>query len=62
MEIQESLNSDIAMILDHLIDIDSPKELQKNAIDTTNTWAEMPEAFIKIVINLCLVLFTEGST
>ena len=39
MEIQESLNSDIAMILDHLIDIDSPKELQKNAIDTTNTWA-----------------------
>ena len=39
MEIQQSLNSDIAMILDHLIDIDSSKELQKNAIDTTNTWA-----------------------
>ena len=39
MEIQNTLNSDIAMILDNLINVDSSYEDQKKAIDVTFRWA-----------------------
>ncbi len=39
MDIQNVLNSDIAMILDHLIDTNKEKSDQLSAINTTNTWA-----------------------
>lgn len=39
MEIQNILNSDIAMILDNLVNIDASYENQKNAITTTFNWA-----------------------
>ena len=39
MEIQSTLNSDIAMILDNLINVDSSYEDQKRAIDVTFRWA-----------------------
>ena len=39
MDIQQSLNSDIAMILDSLIDINKEYDEQLNAINTTQQWA-----------------------
>ena len=39
MDIQNVLNSDIAMILDQLIDINKEKSDQLAAINITNTWA-----------------------
>ena len=40
IQIQETLNSNIAMILDQLIDINAPKDMQKQAIINTNIWAK----------------------
>ena len=39
MDIQQTLNSDIAMILDSLIDINKEYDEQLNAINTTQQWA-----------------------
>ena len=39
MDIQQTLNSDIAMILDSLIDINKEYDEQLNAIQTTKNWA-----------------------
>ena len=39
IQIQETLNSNIAMILDQLIDIDAPKDQQRQAIINTSIWA-----------------------
>ena len=39
MVIQQTLNSDIAMILDSLIDINKEYDEQLNAIQTTKNWA-----------------------
>ena len=40
MDIQQTLNSDIAMILDNLIDINKDYDDQLNAIETTMKWAQ----------------------
>ena len=40
IHIQETLNSNIAMILDQLIDINASKDMQKQAIINTNIWAK----------------------
>ena len=40
IHIQETLNSNIAMILDQLIDINASKVMQKQAIINTNIWAK----------------------
>ena len=39
IQIQETLNSNIAMILDQLIDINAPKDQQRQAIINTSIWA-----------------------
>ena len=41
MDIQQTLNSDIAMILDSLIDINKEYDQQLNAINTTQQWANI---------------------
>ena len=41
MDIQQTLNSDIAMILDSLIDINKEYDEQLNAINTTQQWANI---------------------
>jgi len=41
MDIQQTLNSDIAMILDSLIDINKEYDQQLQAIDTTKKWAQI---------------------
>ena len=41
MDIQNTLNSDIAMILDSLVDIDKDYNTQLQSINTTKKWAEI---------------------
>ena len=45
MDIQQTLNSDIAMILDSLIDIDSGYDAQLKSIDTTKRWARVAREY-----------------
>ncbi len=45
MDIQQSLNSDVAMILDSLIDINKDYDEQLKAIDTTNNWARIAREY-----------------
>ena len=52
MDIQNTLNSDIAMILDSLVDIDKDYNTQLQSINTTKNGLKLLVIIIRIIINL----------